>query len=222
VSNVVEAARLAERRAPGLVILEGSGASVPPVPWDAGVLVAPTRGARGVLGPSIGAAYRVLLSDLFVFTMGGGPDVGPQDLSDLASHVRTLRSGARIVVIDLAPVPLSDVEGKKVYFATTAPDAAGPRLVRALEGHGCTVVGSTHRLADRAGLTEDLDRAPAFDVLCTELKAAAIDVAGTWARARDAEVVFVDNRAQTVAGDGELPDLLLEAARLAVSRAEDR
>ncbi|MGH9169083.1 MAG: cyclic 2,3-diphosphoglycerate synthetase, partial [Acidimicrobiia bacterium] len=39
VTNLREAALLAEERRPGLVILEGSGAAVPPVPWDAGVLV---------------------------------------------------------------------------------------------------------------------------------------------------------------------------------------
>ena len=220
VSNVVEAARIAEARHPGLVILEGSGAAIPPVRWDAGVLVAPA--GPGLLRGSIGAAFRVLLSDLVVLTMGVGPDDGPPDLSDLTSHVRTLSSGARIVVIDLAPVPLSDVEGKMVYFATTAPQHAVPRLTRSLEGHGCTVVGSTNRLADRAGLAEDLDRAPRYDALLTELKAAAIDVAAERARGRDAEVVFVDNRALTIAGDGDLPELLLEVARQGVSRAADR
>ena len=40
-SNVREAAELAASLAPGLVILEGSGSAIPPVPWDAGVLVAP-------------------------------------------------------------------------------------------------------------------------------------------------------------------------------------
>ncbi|MDP9243035.1 MAG: cyclic 2,3-diphosphoglycerate synthetase, partial [Actinomycetota bacterium] len=41
-SNVAEAARLAASREPGIVILEGSGASIPPVPWDAGILVVPS------------------------------------------------------------------------------------------------------------------------------------------------------------------------------------
>lgn len=222
VSNVVEAARIAEERRPGLVILEGSGAAIPPVPWDAGVLVAPISPGRGALEASIGGAYRVLLSDLVVYTIGSGPDVGPPDPSDLRSHIRTFGSGARIAVIELAPMPLSDVEGKDVYFATTAPQEAGPHLVRSLERHGCTVVGSTHRLADRSGLGADLDAAPAFDALLTEVKAAAVDVAAERALARGAEVVFVDNRARSVAGDGELPELLRETADLAASRAGER
>jgi cyclic 2,3-diphosphoglycerate synthetase len=218
VSNVPEAARIAEERAPGLVILEGSGAAVPPVPWDAGVLVCPAsipeEHLLGYLGP-----YRVLLSDLLVFTMGAGPNSGPQDLSSLVSHVRGLRPDARMALIAFRPAPSGDVREKKVYFTTTAPSPVGPSLVASLEEHqGCTVVGVSHRLADRAGLAEDLDAAPSYDVLLTELKAAAIDVAAERALERGAEVVFSDNRAETIGGDGELPDLLLDSLRLAVER----
>ena len=220
-SNVREAARRAKELDPGLVILEGSGAAIPPVPWDAGVLVAsadlPEEFLRGYLGP-----FRVLLSDLVVFTMRGGPDVGPQ-LSVLISHVQGLRPDARTIVVDLFPVPLEEVGGKKVFFATTAPPAAGPRLVASLEEtHGASVVGSTHRLSDRAGLAADLEAAPAYEVLVTELKAAAVDVAVRTALERGAEVVFADNRAETIEGDRDLPDLLLETAQLAVERASHR
>ena len=107
-----------------------------------------------------------------------------------------------------------------MYFTTTAPSSAGPSLVASLEDHeGCSVVGISHRLSDRAGLAEDLDAAPDYDVLLTELTAAAIDLAAERARERGAEVVLADNRAETVGGDGELPDLLLKTARLAVERS---
>src|SRR5439155_10302685 len=72
VTNVAAAAQRAVDLGAGLVILEGSGASVPTVPWDAGVLVAPAtldpEYLSGYLGP-----YRVLLSDLAVFIMVAGP-----------------------------------------------------------------------------------------------------------------------------------------------------
>jgi cyclic 2,3-diphosphoglycerate synthetase len=222
VSNVRQAAEMAVGTGAGLVLLEGSGASIPPIPWDAGVLVCsaatPEEYLAGYLGP-----YRLLLSDLVVLTMGGGPDVGPEDLTRLTSHVHRLKPDARIVVTDFRPVPLGDVRGRKVYFATTAPQAVGSALASHLEDvFGCAVVGRTHRLADRAALAEDLEGAPPFEVLVTELKAAAVDVAADRAAARGAEVVFADNRAVTLEGDGELSDLLLETARLAVERAEDR
>jgi cyclic 2,3-diphosphoglycerate synthetase len=217
-SNVHEAAQAAVRAGAGLVILEGSGAAVPPVPWDAGVLVSsaetPEEYLAGYLGP-----YRVLLSDLFVLTLGSGPDGGR--LPILTSHIRRLRPDARIVVAELKPFPLREVRGKKVLFATTAPIDAGASLASHLEeAHGCTVVAVSHRLADRVGMAEDIDRAPPFEALVTELKAAAVDVAAERALARGAEVVFADNRAETLGGDGRLPDLLLEAARAAVERAE--
>lgn len=222
VSNVREAAKMAVGTGAGLLLLEGSGASVPPIPWDAGVLVCaastPEEYLAGYLGP-----YRLLLSDLVVLTMGGGPDVGPEDLAALTSHVHRLKPDARIVVTDFRPEPIGDVRGRKVYFATTAPPGVGPALASHLEeAFGCVVVGLTHRLADRTGLAEDLDEAPPFEVLVTELKAAAVDVAADRATARGAEVVFADNRAITLEGDGELPDLLLESARLAVDRAQKR
>jgi predicted GTPase len=68
---------------------------------------------------------------------------------------------------------------------------------------GCRVVGWSTRLADRAGLAEDLAGAQGFDVLLTELKAAAVDVGVELALARGAEVVFVDNRATVVDPDRE-------------------
>ena len=62
------------------------------------------------------------------------------------------------------------------------------------------MVGWSARLADRAGLAEDLDAAQGYDVLLTELKAAAVDVGVERALAAGAEVVFVDNRAVVVEG----------------------
>jgi cyclic 2,3-diphosphoglycerate synthase len=218
VSNVAEAARLADEMHPDLVILEGSGAAIPPVPTEATILVCPAS-----IPPDHLLAYkgpqRVLPSDLVVFTMGASPNSGPQDLSSLVSHVHGLRPDARIALIEFRPAPAGDVREKKVYFTTTAPSSAGQSLVASLEErHGCSVVGISHRLADRAGLAEDLDAAPAYDVLLTELKAAAIDVAARRALDRGAEVVLCDNRADSVGGDGDLPDLLRETVRLAVER----
>lgn len=221
-SNVREAAEAALAKGPGLLILEGSGAAVPTLPWDAGVLVAPAALPPEHLGGYLGP-FRLLLTDLVIFTMSRGPDGGPRDLSDLISHVRRLRPDARIAVTDFRPVCLGEVKERKVYFTTTAPRAAIPSLIASLEqSSGCTVVGASGRLGDRAGLAEDLDAAPAFEVLATELKAAAIDVAAHRARARGADVVFVDNRPETLDGDGDVDALLLEAARLAVERGGGR
>ena len=62
---------------------------------------------------------------------------------------------------------------------------------------------------------KDLEEAPAFDVLLTELKAAAVDVASERAIASGADVVAVANRVRAVEGDlaAELRGLVGRAKR---------
>ncbi|HSL10082.1 MAG TPA: 2,3-diphosphoglycerate synthetase [Actinomycetota bacterium] len=220
-TNVPDALALAAARRPGLVVLEGSGAAIPPIDWDAGVLVvpatAPPEYVRGYLGP-----YRLLRSDLAVVTMANSvPD--PERLSDLTTHLRSALGDAGCIVTDFHPVPLGDVRGREAFFTTTAPGAVAARQVARLQAdHGCRVVGWSARLADRAGLVEDLEGADTYDVLLTELKAAAIDVAAEHAIARGADVVFVDNRADAVAGDTDLDTALGGVLALAHDRALHR
>jgi cyclic 2,3-diphosphoglycerate synthetase len=220
-SNVREAAELAASLTPGLVILEGSGSAIPPIPWDAGVLVvpatAPAEYVRGYLGP-----YRLLRSDVVVVTMANDPS-GSENLSALRSPVRRYLDDAAFIVTDFVPVPLEEIRGKEAFFATTAPPAVVEGLIRRLEAdHGCTVVGWSARLADRAGLVEDLDAVQGYDVLLTELKAAAVDTAVARALDRGAEVVFVDNRAEAAEGSVDLDTALGGAIDVALDRARTR
>ena len=216
-TNVREAGMKAVELGAGLVILEGSGSSIPPMPWDAGILVAPegvpNEYLTGYLGP-----YRILRSDLIVITMSDGSHE-PKHLLPFRSHVRRLRADARYVVTDFQAAPLGEVRDKGVYLTTTAPPEAASKQINHLEElHGGRVVGFSTRLADRRGLIEDLEAAGEFDILVTELKAAAVDVACGRAVARGAGVVFLDNRPVTTGGDGELADLLRETCLLAVER----
>jgi cyclic 2,3-diphosphoglycerate synthetase len=220
-SNVVEAVAMAASRDPGLLILEGSGAALPPVGWDAGVLVVPAacpaEYVRGYLGP-----YRLLRADLAVVTMADGPGLGSENGSHLIEHLRRTLGDVRVVVTDFRPTPLADVAGRRAFFATTAPIGVAERQVAHLEAaHGVEVVGWSARLADRAGLAQDLDAAGDHEVLLTELKAAAVDVACARAFARGTDVVFVDNRAEVIDGP-DLGDALVETQDLAIGRASTR
>jgi cyclic 2,3-diphosphoglycerate synthetase len=221
-TNVREAATLAASRRPGIVVLEGSGAAVPPVPWDAGVLVVPASAPPEYLGGYLGP-YRLLRSDLVVVTMASGPLAGPENLSALRSHVLRFLDESQLSITDFVPVPLADVRDARVFFATTAPGGVAARQVEHLrEAHRCEVVGWSARLADRAGLAEDLDAAQGYDVLLTELKAAAVDIGVERASAAGAEVVFVDNRAVVVEGSTDLDTALGEVLDLARQRGAHR
>jgi cyclic 2,3-diphosphoglycerate synthase len=220
-SNVEEAVSIAAAREPGLLICEGSGAAVPPIAWDAGILVVPAacpvEYVRGYLGP-----YRLLRADLAVVTMADSPGLGSENGSHLIAHLQRSLGDARVVVTDFRPTPLADVAGRRAFFATTAPIGVAERQVAHLEtAHGVEVVGWSAHLADRVGLSNDLDDAEDHEVLLTELKAAAVDVASRHAVAHGAEVVFVDNRAEVVEGPG-LEEALIQAQDLAIARASTR
>jgi cyclic 2,3-diphosphoglycerate synthetase len=222
VTNAREAAELAVELGAGLVILEGSGAAVPPVPWDAGILAVPAglppEHLWGYLGP-----FRLLLSDLVIVTMSAGPKSGPENLSTLRSHVRRFHEDASLVATDFQPVPLVDVRGKAVYVATTAPGEAAAMQIASVESnYGCRVVGWSNHLADRAELAADLREAGDYEVLLTELKAAAVDVAARTARERGAEVVFFENRPVDAGEPGRLRGHIESTLRLATDRYGNR
>jgi cyclic 2,3-diphosphoglycerate synthetase len=219
-TNMTEAAVGATGSGAGIVILEGSGSALPSVPWDAGVLVAPAS-----LDPAHIAGYggplRVLLSDLLVLMLGVGLNSGPDDLSTLTFHARRLAPDIGVAVAELQPTVLGDVMDRDAFFATTAGGEAAVRLAEHLaRTAGCRIVRTSSRLADRAGLEEDLRTAPPFDVLLTELKAAAVDVAAERALERGADVVFVDNR--PVGVDGDLDGELRAIVRRGYERAAAR
>jgi cyclic 2,3-diphosphoglycerate synthetase len=221
-SNVVAAVALAAERDPGLLILEGSGASVPPIAWDAGILVIPAtcppEYVRGYLGP-----YRLLRADLAVVTMAGSPGLGSDNGAQLLAHLQRSLGDAWVVVTDFRPTPLADVAGRRAFFATTAPIGVAERQVDHLEAaYGAEIVGWSARLADRAGLATDLGNAKDYEVLLTELKAAAVDVACAHAISRGLDVVFVDNRAVVVDGDEDLGALFSRVQDLAIARAGSR
>ena len=217
VTNAREAADLAVANGAGLVIIEGSGAAIPPLPWDAGILVVPAS----VCSPNLGTTgpFRLLLSDAVVFTMAGSPNVGPENLSALRLHLQRLRPDAR--GDRLRSGSAGRCAGKAAYLTTTAPDEVAERQASHLEAaYGCrVVVGGAlgWRIRSRPG--GGPDGAEGYDVLLTELKAAAVDVACERAIARGAEVVFIDNRATAVDGDEtSLAATLEQVIELAMER----
>ena len=222
-SNLGAALAAAEGLQPGLLLVEGSGSAVPPCHFDAGVLVVDARVNPEFLHGYFGL-YRLLLADLVVFTMWEDTLDHEQSAAvERCARDRPLGPPLMARTI-LRPRPLADVTGKKVWFATTAPERAGPILQEHLETRfGCEVVAVSHALARREELHRDLEAignrgGPPIDALLVELKAAAVEVVTRWGIGHGVEVIYVDNQPETVGGDGPLETLLADAAQLAQQR----
>ncbi len=214
---------VANGRPEPLLVFEGSGQCIPPVHADATVLVVP-NGADPELVTGYLGSYRVLLSDVIVVTMAATSLAASSLRASFETEIGRLVQGVsakppRIVRVTLRPTPLAPISGRRVLYATTAPASARAHLAAHLEHeHGARVVGTSHHLANRPLLEADLGAAADAEVLVVELKAAAVDVAVRVAVERGMDVVFCDNRVETISGDASFDDLAAATADLAGER----
>ena len=195
VSNVRAGVEKANTLDPAMLILEGSGATIPPVASDARLCVA---GAHQPLDYVVGymGTYRLLISDAVVLAMAEEPLASREEVERLLDHIAQMKPRMPVVPVVFRPRPLEAVEGRTVAFFCTAPEVQLPVLTRHLEDHyGCCVRVASGNLADRARLRADLAAADMdeVDAVLTEIKAAAIDVVAEDADRRGLPVVFVDN-----------------------------
>jgi cyclic 2,3-diphosphoglycerate synthetase len=207
-SNVLAGVRAAEALDPDLIVLDGSGAALPPVAVGRRVLVVGARQDPAVATGYLNT-YRALLADLVVIAMAED-DV---DHGALKARLQGLvRPGVPVVRAVLRPRPQSDIGGRRVAFFGTAPGAQHGRIEAHLrDTYGADVVHVSGSLADRPALRSELARLDA-EVFVIELKAAAVDVVVEEARRRGADVVVAAN--DVVALEGEA-DLDAELVRLA-------
>ncbi|KAF0208933.1 MAG: 2,3-diphosphoglycerate synthetase [Actinomycetota bacterium] len=201
-SNVEEGARLADGLGKDLVMLEGSGAAIPPVAADATILVVGASQGAGYIRDYFGP-FRVARADAVIIAGVGDASARAEEVAEIRSAIHELRPDVPVVAITLRPAPIEPVEGRRVFFATTAPAAVLPTLVRYLEDtYSCTVVAASAHLSNRTLLRADLAAAVGtFDVLLTELKAAAIDVVAAAGAEAGVPTVLCDNLPVTVDGD---------------------
>lgn len=216
-SNVPEGARLADTLGKELIVVEGSGAAIPPVHSDANILVIGARQGLSYIRDYFGP-YRLGLADLVVIASAQEPLVTRQEIDALIAAVAELAPGTPCVATAFHPTPIEPIDGKRVFFATTAPEAVLPSLVSHLQEHcGCEVVAASAHLSNRALLRHDMAAAAGtYDVLLTELKAAAIDVVATAGEDAGVPTVLCDN--VPAALDGDLGACVIDVANLAAER----
>ena len=202
VSNVAEGVSVATDLGAELVVLDGSGAALPPVAVTGGYL----------------NSYRARISDLVVVTMA--EDDAPH--AELRDALRThLRPWTPVVRTVLRPRPLEPVDGASVAFFCTAPPERHERLAEHLEvAHGARVTSVSGNLSDRVRLREDLAAADA-DVFLVELKAAAVDVVVEEASRRGVRVVVAANDIVPLPGEPLLDEALERLAAEAVFLAPE-
>jgi cyclic 2,3-diphosphoglycerate synthetase len=215
ISNVAAGTRLAEELGPDLIVLDGSGAAIPPVAADRSILVVGAHQdpavATGYLNP-----YRALLADLVVVAMAEEE----VDHGSLTAELGGLtRPHVPIVRAVLRPRPLSDVRGRRVAFFGTAPAAQHERIAAHLEGaYGAAVVQVSGNLSDRGALRRDLDQLDA-DVVVAEVKAAAIDVVAEEAAVRGIPVVLAGNDVMPLPGEADLDRVIEQLGAEVVANA---
>lgn len=213
-SNVEAGARLAASLGPDLVLLEGSGAAVPPVEATRRILVAGGQQDVETVAGYLGA-YRLLISDLVVLTMCEEPLATPAQVDAVRAAIADVDPRLPVVATVLRPRPVESIAGRRVAFFSTAPPTVHDRLRGHLEEeHGAEIVLLSGALASREALRKELaspeaERAEAFLV---EIKAAAIDVVAETAAERGVPVVFADNEVRPLAGEPALDDLLVALA----------
>ena len=231
VSNVTEGVRIANGLPGDAIVLEGSGSAIPPVHADASILVVPSSIPTEYLSSYMGP-YRLLLSDFVVLTMCEEPFGSPSQISAITSEIhssfRTTKgegSQPQIEIIRTVfrPAPTRSVEGRKVFVATTAPEAAGDSIESHLEeDHGCEVVGITHALSDRDRLEKEIaEIADKADTLLCEIKAAGIDVATKRAIDAGLDVVYMDN-VPTSVDEEDAGAFVMRAYETAAERFDQR
>jgi cyclic 2,3-diphosphoglycerate synthase len=218
ISNVAEAVALACELHPELLLVEGSGAALPPVAADRTVLVTSAARPASVLLSGLGP-YRVLVSDVVVVTMAEPPLADSGQVEAVRAAVAGLRPEAEVIATVLRPRPVEPVAGERVALFTTAVEPIHGRLAAFLaDDHGAEVTAVVGSLSDRSALARDL-HAPgvlAASTYLIEIKAAAVDVVAEAARARGVRIVFCDNRPQALPGEPDLDAAMLGLAADAV------
>jgi cyclic 2,3-diphosphoglycerate synthetase len=218
-SNVEEAARLAASLSPDLLLLEGSGAAIPPVEAGRRILVAGAHQDPEIVVGYLGA-YRILLSDLVILTMCEEPLATAAQVAALRDAIADVDLELPVIATVLRPRPVEPVGGRRVAFFSTAPEAIHVRLREHLEReHGAEVALVSGNLADRDALRAELDSEEAgrAEVFLVEIKAAAIDVVAETAAERGIPVVFADNEVLPLAGEPDLDALVLALADAVVA-----
>jgi cyclic 2,3-diphosphoglycerate synthetase len=221
-SNVVAGARLAGSLGLDAIVLEGSGAALPPVEADRNVCVVGARTAHATALSHLGPV-RLLRSQLILLM--GAEELAAGELEGLKAALSRWCGDFPVVGCSLVPEPAGEVPPtSRVALFTTAPPGAEARLRARLAEQGVEVALFSSNLASREALARDVEQAERrrCDLFLTELKAAAVDTVAAQADRSGARLVFLRNRPTSLEGEPELDAELLGLFEQARAETEVR
>ncbi len=192
-TNVEKGIKKAENLNPDLVILEGSGASVPNVKTDFIICVIGAfqkwESIIGYLG-----IYRIMIADLIILTMCEHPLADEKKILFLEKKISKINPRATIIRSIFRPKPLEDIKGKKVMVVMTAKHKIENEIREYLEkNYKCKIVFISFNLSNRKLLRQDLEIIKDYDTILTELKAASVDVLTEYSFNNDKNIVYMNN-----------------------------
>ncbi len=192
-TNVKEGIKEAEKLNPNLVIIEGSGASVPDVETDANICVIGAfqqwESIIGYLG-----IYRIMSADLIILTMCEHPLADERKILFLEREISKINPGAKIIRSIFRPKPLSNIKGKKVFVVMTAKHKIENEIREYLEkNYKCKVAFISFNLSNRKLLRQDLELVEDYDTILTELKAASVDVLTEFSFKNNKDIIYMNN-----------------------------
>lgn len=212
ITNTKKGAELANEVESDFVIMEGSGAAVPPIKTNKHIVLVganqPLINIEKFFGP-----FRIQLGDLVILTMCEEPMASEEKVNSIIEFINDINPQAEVIPTVFRPKPLEDISNKNILFATTAPDSIKDVLINHLEeNYNCKVVGTTPHLSNRPLLQKDIEKyIDDVDLMLTELKAAAVDVATKDALEAGLGVVYCDNIPRVIEGDyGSLPEAIIK------------
>jgi len=114
ITNMTKGAELANEVDADFVIVEGSGAAIPPVKTDKHIVLVganqPLINIERFFGP-----FRIGLADLVVITMCEMPMATPEKVEDIEKFIKKINPEATVISTVFRPKPLEDLEGKNKF-----------------------------------------------------------------------------------------------------------
>jgi cyclic 2,3-diphosphoglycerate synthase len=207
-SNIEKGVKMAKRTGADIFVVEGSGASVPPVKTGFRICVVGANQKWESLVGYLGL-YRMMTSDLVFMTMCEEPVSSEENMEILERQIKETVKDARIVRSIFRPEPLYGIEGRNVFLVLTANKKAENNIKNYLEKqYGCTVAGISFNLSDRKKLYDDLKSKNAYDMILTELKAASVDVVTEYAVENKKMINYLNNIPVITSGQEHLENLI--------------